>query len=167
MKYQRDKPVLSNRKGSELPLSGQALLELLQAILARGLPFRFRARGLSMFPFIRDGDIITVSPLAGNMPRIGDVLAFTHPETGKLLVHRIVGITGIFFLPKGDNGFYIDGFVPKEGILGCVTNVERDGKVRLLGFGPERLLIACLSRMGILRPLLSRIWRHIRPVVRR
>jgi len=120
-----------------------------------------------MFPFIRDGDIITVSPLYGNMPRIGDVLAFAHPETGKLLVHRIVGITGNFFLPKGDNTFYIDGFVPKEGIFGCVTNVERGGKARLLGFGPERFLIAFLSRMDILRPLLSWIWRHIRPVVRR
>ena len=120
-----------------------------------------------MFPFIRDGDIITVSPLSGSVPRIGDVLAFTHPETGKLLVHRIVGMTGNFFLLKGDNRFYIDGFVPKEGILGCVTNVERSGKVRLLGFGPERLLIAYLSRIGILRPMLSRIWPYTRPAVRR
>jgi len=154
-------------KGSELSLSGQALLELLQAVLGRGLPFRFRAKGASMFPFIRDGDIITVSPLSGSVPCIGDVLAFAHPETGKLLVHRIVGVKGNFFLPKGDNTLDTDGFVPKEGILGCVTNVERDGKVRLLGFGPERLLIACLSRIGILRPLLSMIWQHTRPAVRR
>ena len=45
-----------------LSLSGEALIELMRAVLARGLPFRFAARGFSMAPFIRDGDVISVSP---------------------------------------------------------------------------------------------------------
>ncbi len=120
-----------------------------------------------MFPFIRDADVITVSPLSGGGPHVGDVVAFAHSENGKLLVHRIVGETGSFFLIKGDNVFDPDGFVPKPGILGYVTSVERDGKLVFFGLGPERLLIACLSRIGILRPLLFNLQRFTRPVVRR
>ena len=69
------KPKLSVRAGSELQLSSRALAELMKNVLARGLPFRFRVRGWSMTPFIRDFDVVTVVPL-GSTPRTGDVVAF-------------------------------------------------------------------------------------------
>ena len=57
--------------GSDLPLSGAAMLGLLEGVLSRGVPFRFRAGGSSMAPFIRDGDVISVSPLRGDSPGVG------------------------------------------------------------------------------------------------
>ena len=58
MKPQAPKPAVFSVKGGELSLSGQALLELTQTVLARGALFRFCAKGLSMYPFIKDGDLI-------------------------------------------------------------------------------------------------------------
>jgi len=43
-----------------------------------------------MGPAIRDGDIITLSPLFSLIPRRGDVLAFRHPERPQMLVHRVL-----------------------------------------------------------------------------
>ncbi len=38
-------------------------------VLERGAQFRFTARGSSMHPLIRDGDVLTVESLAGG-PRV-------------------------------------------------------------------------------------------------
>ena len=65
---------------SELFLTGPVFIELLQATLAEGAPFTFRARGSSMHPFIKDGDVITVSPLGEDSPGLGDVVAFVQGE---------------------------------------------------------------------------------------
>ena len=73
-------PGSSSSRPQDLPLSGQALLDLMRAVLAKGVPFRFCARGWSMAPFIRDGDVITVSPLRQSLPGVGEVVAFVRPE---------------------------------------------------------------------------------------
>ena len=149
-------------------ISGPVLVALLRAVLERGQPFRFEAPGFSMSPFIRDGDAITVAPLAGASPRPGDVVAFLRPDSGKLVVHRVVGKRGdAFLIIRGDNAEEGDGLVPRANVLGRVTRVERDGKRVYLGLGPERHLIAFLTRWGLLRPLLLSVWRLVRPIVRR
>jgi hypothetical protein len=134
-----------------LPISGKALIELMQAVHAKGLPFRFNAGGHSMAPFIRDGDVICVSPLAFRAPGLGDVVAFIHPETKLLCVHRVQSANRDGFLIQGDNmPEKPDGMIPREAIVGRVTRVERAGRRVRLGLGPERLLLALLSRCGLL-----------------
>lgn len=160
-------PIGYIRKGEEASLPGPALLELLRAVLDRGVPFRFRAPGFSMCPFVRDGDVITVSRLPGGSPGPGRVVAFIHPGTGKLVVHRMVGKKGDSYLIKGDNSPEADAFVPKGDILGYVTKVERDGRRVFIGLGMERLPIAFLSRRGLLYPLLLLLGWLARPVIRR
>jgi hypothetical protein len=136
------------------PISGKALLVLLQAVLARGVPFSFCARGWSMVPFIRDGDVITITPLNGNLPGSGKIVAFIRPESGNLVVHRVVGRQGDDFLIQGDSGSdCVDGIVPQENLLGSVKIITRNGRRVWLGLGPERFLIAWLSRTGMLVPL--------------
>ena len=140
-----------------MPFSGQTLLELMRAVLARGVPFRFCARGWSMAPFITDGDVITVSPIQHNLPGIGEVVAFVRPGAGNLVVHRVVArrAAAVFF--QGDNWMgYTDGIIPQENLLGRVTRVERQGRPVWLGLGPERFLIAWLSNTKQLVPL--RLW---------
>lgn len=145
---------LYNVKAGELSLSVTALSELLQAVLARGLPFRFRAKGVSMYPFLKDDDVITVSPLFRRSLRFGDVAVFVQPKTDKVLVHRVVGKRRNAYLMKGDNSYYFDGLILKEQILGYVTKQERNGKVTFFGLGLHRFAIALLSRNGLLLPLL-------------
>ena len=137
------------RKGS-LALSSGSLTELLSAVLAGGRSLRFRARGLSMAPFIKDGDIVTVAPFGSAGPRTGDIAAFLHPATGKVAVHRIVRAEPGRFLLKGDNLEESDGAVPAERMLGLVTRVERNGAVvRAAPLGGA--VVARMSRSGCLR----------------
>jgi len=140
-------PRLLVEKLEERRLSGEALLGLAQDALTRGVAFRFRARGGSMAPFIRDGDVITISPLGIASPNVGDVVAFVHPGSASLVVHRVVARRTEQVLMRGDaarSGY--DGLVTPEDLLGRVTRVERGGRRVWLGLGPERLVIATLSR---------------------
>ncbi|MCE5311237.1 MAG: S24/S26 family peptidase [Acidobacteriales bacterium] len=146
---------------SELPLTSAALLDLMRAVLARGVPFRFRARGGSMSPFVRDGDIVTVEPAAAAPARTGDIVAFVEPATQRLRVHRVAATCGGAFLLKGDNVETPDGLVKPDGVLGKVVRVERDGSLVRLGTGPERGLIAWLSRVGCLAQA-RRVYRRCR-----
>jgi hypothetical protein len=159
-------PLLANKAG-ELSLSGEALLELLRDVINKGMPFRFRARGSSMSPFIKDGDLITISPTPDDSNSIGDVIAYICPRSKKLIVHRVVGKKGESLLVKGDYGPDGKEFVLKANILGRVRKVERNGEKVLLGLGPERYLISFLSRGGFLLSFLSPLWRLVRPFAKR
>lgn len=121
------------------------------AVLAKGLPFRFRAHGKSMTPIIRDGDIITVFPFLSDPPEVGDVVAFVKPETGNLVVHRVVAKGNDHFLIWGDNiTRKSDGRVPEDQLIGRVIRVERNGRQVKLGLGPERAAIAWISKTRVL-----------------
>jgi hypothetical protein len=119
-----------------------------------------------MSPFIKDGDAITVSPKIGCSPRFGDVVAFIHPRTEKLFIHRVVWKRRDAYIVKGENTLESDGLIKKENILGVVTKVERKGKKVFLGLGPERFLIALLTRKNLLLPVLLPVWRIFRQAVR-
>ena len=138
----------------QILLSGTALEELMREVLSRDKRFRFRAKGFSMSPFIHDGDLITVSPLAGTPLAVGEVVAFVNPPTGKLIVHRIVFIKPDGVLIRADNqADRDDDLIAAPNIIGRVTLVERGSKIIRLGLGPERRLIALFSRAGILASL--------------
>lgn len=161
-------PQLFVINAEEMPLSGQALLELMQGVLARGKPFRFRARGWSMSPFIRDGDVITVSPIPRSLPATGDVVAFIRPGSGSLVVHRVVARGSHSALIQGDKGLeYLDGIIPRENLLGRVTRVERNGHRTWSGLGPERRIIAWLSAAGLLTHLRTSLAVFWKPFCRR
>lgn len=160
---QFQKPGLFAVKAQELPLSGQALMDLTRAVIARGRPIRFRARGWSMAPFIQDGDVITVSPLSEAGPNVGEVVAFVRPADFHMVVHRVVARHGMSMLIQGDNGIdETDGLIQSENLLGRVTQIERNGRPVRLGLGPERFVIAWLSRTRLLVPLQLRLstWRR-------
>lgn len=149
MKCPADSPIGFSEQGGELLLSGPALVEFIKAVLGKGAQFQLRAGGFSMSPFIRDGDVITISPLSGCSYRIGDIVAFVRPGTGGLCVHRLISTGNNSFLTKGDNAFSDDGCIPAENLLGRVTKVQRDSRSVLLGIGPERKILALLTRTGI------------------
>jgi signal peptidase I len=161
------RPEFSVTKGSDLPLSGRSLVAILRAVLEKGAPARFQAKGFSMSPFIKNNDVVTISPLKGKRPGLGEIIAFVHRETGGLCVHRIVRKEGAFYITKGDNIAESAESVPAENILGLVARVERGGKEVFLCLGPERYLVALLGRRGLLFPLLLPVWRVVRPIFKR
>jgi hypothetical protein len=127
--------VFVEKKKEELSLPGLAVMELLRAVHEKGAAFRFKAAGLSMTPSICNNDVITISPLEEIPPFVGEVVAFRHPHTDRLLIHRVVREKqGTFFI-RGDSLRYTDSHIPGENILGVVTAVERQGRVL---FWPDR-----------------------------
>lgn len=167
MSSKANKPRLSVVKGRDLSLSGPALVGLLRAVLGKGASVSFQAKGFSMSPFIRNGDVVTLSPFKKVSPSVGDVIAFVLREADKLRVHRVVGKKGDLYVTKGDNSSEADESVPIENILGFVTRVERNGKEVFLGLGPERFLIAFLVGRGLLLPLLLPVVKLARIFVKR
>lgn len=140
----------------ERRLPNTTLKELLQTVLERGKPFRFRARGVSMTPFVKDGDVVTVEPFGNTSPRLGDVVAFLEPRGRTLAVHRLVGREGDHWFARGDNLAWVDGLIAKADILGRVRRIERGGKTVHWGLGPERVIIAYLSKRRLLKSGLRR-----------
>lgn len=99
---------------------------LARDLLARGLPFRYVARGRSMWPAVRDGDHVTVAPL-DHPPRVGDVVFAATGGFG--LLHRVLWVRrdGAVLL-KGDFKAGVDGWVPAAVVRGRLTAIERAGR---------------------------------------
>jgi signal peptidase I len=139
-------------EAQEALFSHAAMGELIETVISRGAKFRLTVKGCSMAPFIKDRDVVTVSALpGGKFYGFGKNVAFFYPGKKMLGIHRIIGRQGDRYLIKGDNSRQPDGLIPKENILGYVTKVQRNNKNVLLGLGPERFMIAFLSRLGLLR----------------
>jgi signal peptidase I len=151
-----NKPILEQIPVQDLTLPNAVLRELMQAALERDVPFRFRALGSSMTPFIREGDVVVVHPLHSRKPAPGQVVAFIHPANGSVLVHRVVRRQGSIYQIQGDNmPGQTDGSVPEENILGRVTQVKRNEHGIWFGRGITGVWIAALSRFGLLHPIVS------------
>lgn len=134
------------RLGGALQLSNRGQLEMLRAVMARGVPLRMPVRGQSMLPFIHDLDVLTIEPMVRCDLEIGDVVAFTFSNLGKLVIHRVVARKEGGWCLRGDNCPAEDGIIDNKDIIGRVVKVERNGRKVNLGMGRERFLIASLSR---------------------
>jgi ribosomal protein S18 acetylase RimI-like enzyme len=74
----------------EVSLKHTELSDISNEILKRGGLFRFKAHGSSMYPFIQDGDVLTVQPVEIDALNIGDV-AFYRSTGDRVVAHRVVG----------------------------------------------------------------------------
>lgn len=144
-------------------MAGVAVAELMEAVLGKGFPFRLAAPGISMTPFICDGDVITIRALSAPL-RKGDVVAFRQPYTAQLKVHRILHVLPEGYLIQGDNTSEPDGRIPVSAIIGRVVRVEHKGKQVRMGLGPERVVIARLSQHGWLKPVAFLLLKVLKPL---
>lgn len=132
--------------------------ELLAEHLRNGHTLRFRARGGSMAPLIRDGSVLTVVPL--DRWRAGDVLQCA--RGGNWVVHRLVSWTDSHCVLRGDALQRADAPVPRADVLGRVTHVERRGRNRSVD-GLRGRLCRALARLSLGgRPVLERCTSAVR-----
>jgi hypothetical protein len=132
------------------PFSGPTVVELVRSLFGEGISVRFRAKGTIMSPFIKLEDLLVLSPLGTRSPSIGDIVIFVEPRTQQMFIQRVIKRAMNSYLVKGDSAQEAMGVVARADILGRVTKVERSGRTIRLGLGPERVLIALLSRKGLL-----------------
>jgi hypothetical protein len=64
---------------------------------------------------------------------------------------------------RGDDARVDDGRISKANLLGHVTHVEMNGKRVRLGPGPERSMLGVMARLGLLSPIVFRVWCYMRP----
>jgi signal peptidase I len=113
------------KRSSERLLPSRAFVELIDAVLVKGADFRLRAKGLSMYPFIQEGDIVTLAACEADKIRRGDVVALPHPTYGNLIIHRVIKVEPTRIKTKGDYNPVSDGWVDREHVLALVVRVQR------------------------------------------
>lgn len=109
---------------------------------------RFRARGRSMVPCIRDGDILTVEKVDPSHLRTGEVI-LGKVSDNLLLAHRIIARKGDSWTICGDALIQHDPPLPADRIMGRVSSIER---------GEDKIDMTALPRRlsGRLRALIGR-----------
>lgn len=132
-------------------------LELSSEILNKGNYLRFQAKGCSMFPAVRDGDILNVEPVKEEEIRLGDII-FYRTADKRMSVHRV--IKRLFrndrfvLLTKGDSNRGEGEAVSLEEILGRVKVIERNGQRIGLDQGLGRLTDIFYAKIS---PLLRKL----------
>ncbi len=102
------------------------LLDLTTELLSRGTTVHFRPSGRSMYPSIREGELITVEPVVASHVKLADIVLY-RSERG-LIAHRVIEIASrdaLVFRLRGDASLSCDKPVAAEQILGRVVGVKR------------------------------------------
>jgi len=92
-------------------------------------------KGNSMYPHIKDGDAVLVTPKADKDVQVGEVVVFPDPEElEQSVVHRVVALEeekgAVYAVTKGDNNPEEDPFaVPLSHITGEVRVVIPKGGI--------------------------------------
>ncbi len=149
-----------------LECPGAEFYELGRALIESGRSFRLRVRGQSMFPWIRDGDVIEVVPVTMDQVRVGDIVFFRRGRL--LLAHRVIqrladGET-VQWVTRGDNHLEDDGPMDRPAdLIGRVEKVYRGRRTIVL----DRSLVGMVGRLAARHRAVhwvllwaGRVWRY-------
>jgi signal peptidase I len=99
-------------------LTAAAAVALWLVIAPAGLGGQFNyavVTGVSMEPLLHHGDLVLLRPRGGYT--VGEVVAYHNAELGRVVLHRIVGRSGPYYIFKGDNNSYVDPDRPTRSQL--------------------------------------------------
>jgi polysaccharide export outer membrane protein len=119
-------------------------LKISTGLLQSGYSIEFRATGSSMYPTIKDGEMITVRPATISGIKTGDIVLYRN-QTG-VIAHRVVYVTDRLHM-CGDASNTFDAPVMPHQILGKVISTKRKGRKILLNKGVIRVIRAWLIQM--------------------
>jgi len=149
----------------EIRLGRTECADLSVDILKRGGTFCFKAKGFSMHPFVRDGDILIIHPASNQTLRKGDVVLYMSTDY-KLIAHRITAAThrgdDLVFTLRGDMAPASTEQVSSKKILGKVVSLRRGRKVIHVDKGCKRLSSLLWAKSVLLLPCLFNILRMIK-----
>ena len=136
--------------------------ELLQIALAEGQRVRLRVASGSMWPLLRPGDQVEVTPVPLADLRPGALVVRAVPD-GSFVVHRLLGLQGETIITGGDALPRADPPWPADQLAGRVSAAWRGGRpIRLAARWPRPLgrLLAGWLRLRSLAGRLCRWMKH-------
>ncbi len=84
---------------------------LLLGVFSREVPAAI-VKGRSMFPLLREGDIVFIVRCKPDEIRAGDIIVYKSRIENKLIIHRVINIVysngEYYYITKGDNNAIID-----------------------------------------------------------
>ncbi len=123
-----------------MALPARHFMPVIRDALERGQQVRMTARGSSMFPSIRNGDIVAIDPMETTAV-VGDVVLVQcapEAEGERYVLHRVVRVEGGAFYLRGDCQRDCEGPFTNKDILGRAVSVYRSGRERRLDRGMYR-----------------------------
>ena len=129
--------------------------------IAKGRAVRFRLKGHSMFPLLRDGkDDVILYPFQKEELTPMDVVLFKYH--GKHLLHRILKREGDHLLMQGDGSFIAKEECTIDNVIGKVGTIVRlPDKMISVDSWQWKLPSLLWNKTGILKTFLIRILRHL------
>ena len=128
-----------------------------ESLMPRG-SLRVVCTGPSMRPTLREPEFLEVKPYGTARVRMGDVVCFKSPETGRTVVHRVVSVGGRGtgdggpqdgIRTRGDNNLYDDPRVLQVGdIIGRVHAAQRGARRRVVHGGWKGFAVLRCLRLG-------------------
>lgn len=116
----------------EINLDRNDLELLADGIMRKGGSFNFKARGFSMYPFIHDGDILTISPVSTNEIKSGDIILYKSFDN-RIVVHRVIGKTKInnheILKVRGDALMGAPEYILTSQVIGKAIKQRRNSNV--------------------------------------
>ena len=88
-----------------------------------------------MRPFMHNGDVVEIEPLV-SVPALGDVVLVRCGSDGeRYVLHRVVRVRGEKLFIRGDAQDHCEGPFTREDVLGSVTKMYSNGRVRRFDAG--------------------------------
>lgn len=151
-------------------ISQATFAELAGSLLKDGYSVVFKACGWSMSPFIRNGDVITVSPFSPETLLVGDVVLYLR-DNGSAVAHRVLSKSApesaSVLLVRGDALTGACEEIPLDRILGKIVKTCRNTGTPDIASPIRRLTGIVWARLQPIPFTLIRLAHKLRMAVRR
>ncbi len=105
--------------------------EWAKELLKQGLSLEFPVRGISMYPVLKEGDMVRVKKIDASEIKIGDLIFAIFPPE-EFIVHRVIrkrlNNQELIFITKGDAILSSSEKIHFKDVLGKVISIKRSGK---------------------------------------
>ncbi len=130
------------------------------------IPLVLTYSGTSMYPALRESDILRIYSDPEYTPSKGDIVLFDHPENKKTIVHRVIKIEGDRIYTKGDSSREQDPWVLNfSEVKGAVDQIWRNKKIiQILKRGHQHQGLSGVTQ--ILSDLSWRLYNYSRALYR-
>ena len=128
--------------------------------IAAGKSVRFKVKGTSMFPLLRnEKDEVVLSPITST-PEKMDIVLFRF--NGKHILHRIIEVKGDTYIIQGDGIYTFSEYCRMQDMVGVVTLLYKSGcKPISTSSGCYKFLSALWHKLRFCRRYLLAIFRRI------